>query len=564
MEKAQMFKLTRLEKLAYGCGHILNDLCANCWFSYVLIFMTKVVNLSNAEAGLILLIGQAADALFMPFTGYACDNTKLRCYGKRKFWNLIGTLCVLLSFPFVFSLSLAGRDSSSTVKVSYYAVFVVIFQFGWGASQISHLSLIPVISKKWSDTVELNSIRSGLKFICGIFVFGVTWILLGTRSGEHINRQAADEFQTLAFIVCGTGLFFTILFHVGVKEKPHKEIATNTDNEASGGDLQKDTTEVNNNRKIFYIGDNTDDDKINKQIEQFYETIDKGTKDTVSSEKRWKDWLKDSAFYKTGFMYMFTRLSINVFQSFFVLYLTDALDFNKEAIAYFPLIVLIFGAFSSMAVKQLTKKFSNKLVFIMGAFMVMGVSVWLLSIPRNAKQSVYGAACLAGSGTSIMLVTALTMTADLIGDNQGSSAFVYAAMSLSDKMSTGAVIALVQGLKPTPTQYGECDDCALYAKIVQSVLPGGCAFIAALIVMIAFPSQGNKESIASTVLNTTKSSTTDKTIVECHTVEMNIADIEVDSQDEATEKSNTAKPTESTYEGDTHKDKLESQFSILV
>ena len=54
----------------------------------------------------------------------------------------------------------------------------------------------------------------------------------------------------------------------------------------------------------------------------------------------------------------------------------------------------------------------------MGCVMVMGVSVWLLSIPRNAKQSVYGAACLAGSGTSIMLVTALTMTADLIGDNQ--------------------------------------------------------------------------------------------------------------------------------------------------
>ena len=71
-------------------------------------------------------------------------------------------------------------------------------------------------------------------------------------------------------------------------------------------------------------------------------------------------------------------------------------------------------------------------------------------------------------------------------------------------------------------------------------------------------------SLASTVLNTTKSSTTDKTIVECHTVEMNIADIEVDSQDEATEKSNTAKPTESTYEGDTRRDKLKSQFSILV
>ena len=45
---------------------------------------------------------------------------------------------------------------------------------------------------------------------------------------------------------------------------------------------------------------------------------------------------------------------------------------------------------------------------------------------------------------------------------------------------------------------------------------------------------------------------------------MNIADIEVGSQNEGTEKFNPSKPTESTYEGDTRKDKLESQFSILV
>ena len=69
---------------------------------------------------------------------------------------------------------------------------------------------------------------------------------------------------------------------------------------ATGVELQKEPIEVDNNRKIFYIGDNPEEDESNKQIEQFYETVDKGNKDTVDCEKKWRDWLKDSAFYKVS------------------------------------------------------------------------------------------------------------------------------------------------------------------------------------------------------------------------------------------------------------------------
>ena len=152
-------RLPPLQKVFYGVGHIFNDLCANCWFSYLLIYMTKVVSLSNAHAGLILLIGQVADGIFTPFIGYGCDKTNLKHYGRRKFWHLIGTLCVLLSFPFIFNKCFTCESGSSTSIVLYYAAFVVVFQFGWAAVQISHLSLIPEIATKVSEKVELNAIR---------------------------------------------------------------------------------------------------------------------------------------------------------------------------------------------------------------------------------------------------------------------------------------------------------------------------------------------------------------------------------------------------------------------
>ena len=44
---------------------------------------------------------------------------------------------------------------------------------------------------------------------------------------------------------------------------------------------------------------------------------------------------------------------------------------------------------------------------------------------------------LVGFGGSAMLITSLSITAELVGDNVESSAFIYGAMSFTDKLSTG-------------------------------------------------------------------------------------------------------------------------------
>ena len=152
---------SKSQKAYYGVGHILNDLAINCWFSYALIYWTKVVGLSDTDSGLLLLIGQIADAIGTIFTGYASDRTKIGWYGKKKLWHLIGCVCVMISFPFIFNLCFNCDDlsMSKSSKILYYAAFVVVFTFGWAATENSHLSLIPDIAKRTSDMVHLNSIR---------------------------------------------------------------------------------------------------------------------------------------------------------------------------------------------------------------------------------------------------------------------------------------------------------------------------------------------------------------------------------------------------------------------
>lgn len=85
--------LTRKQKLAYGIGHVLNDICASMWFTYLIVFFHFVLGFSASLSGVVLLIGQIADALATPFVGLQSDKNDdfwLCRYGRRKTWHLLG------------------------------------------------------------------------------------------------------------------------------------------------------------------------------------------------------------------------------------------------------------------------------------------------------------------------------------------------------------------------------------------------------------------------------------------------------------------------------------------
>ena len=75
-------------------------------------------------------------------------------------YNILGTICVAFSFPLLFIDCIGCTSETSEFSMFvYYAPLVVIFQFGWASTQISHLSLIPDLSNIHDDQVFLNSLR---------------------------------------------------------------------------------------------------------------------------------------------------------------------------------------------------------------------------------------------------------------------------------------------------------------------------------------------------------------------------------------------------------------------
>lgn len=52
-----MDQLSLVKKFSFGVGHVLNDLTASMWFSYLLIYLHRVVNFSNSLSGYVMLLG---------------------------------------------------------------------------------------------------------------------------------------------------------------------------------------------------------------------------------------------------------------------------------------------------------------------------------------------------------------------------------------------------------------------------------------------------------------------------------------------------------------------------
>ncbi|XP_078141609.1 major facilitator superfamily domain-containing protein 12 isoform X2 [Centroberyx gerrardi] len=404
--------LTPFRRICYAAGHFLNDLCASLWFTYLLVYYHSVLGFQSTYAGVVLLIGQIADGVCTPLIGYESDRTSgFLGYGKRKTWHLLGTVCVLVSFPFIFSPCLAcNANTPQWAQLTYFSPFIIISQFGWAATQISHLSLIPELVSSESAKVELTAYRYAFTVVANITVYAVAWLLFHFQAQHSVNPSIADNlgpvdiplFRNLALIVLGIGALFSLIFHVGTKE------------ETSDSDRERHPIISSPSQPVL----------------------------------QWKHWLKEPAFYQVAFLYMYTRLIVNMSQTYISVYLTNSLLLPK-------------------------------LTYFLGLLLVLGFACWVFADKNMGAERVYGAAVLLGAGSATILVMSLSMTAKLIGQQTQSGAFVYGSMSLTDKLANGVAVILIQSLRPCSTE-ACCPDCVWFYRDVMATVTGGVAVAAAV------------------------------------------------------------------------------------
>ncbi|XP_057190843.1 major facilitator superfamily domain-containing protein 12a isoform X1 [Triplophysa rosa] len=454
MSDTSEVSLPAFRRLSYAVGHFLNDLCASMWFTYLLVFYHSVLGFQNTYAGVLLLVGQIADGVSTPLIGYESDRTPgCGSYGKRKTWHLVGTVSVALSFPFIFNQCL-GCDTTTPqwVSLTYFIPFIVIFQFGWAATQISHLSLIPELVSCEHEKVELTAYRYSFTVIANITVYAVAWLMFHFQTQKGDDPAITDSlgpidipvFRNLGLIVVGIGSLFSLLFHLGTQEKKSRPLQ-----EEAGSSPGERQPLLNNT-----------------------------TVSPPTNLLQWKQWLRQPSFYQVALLYMSTRLIVNLSQTYISMYLTNTLLLPKNYIATIPLVMYVSGFASSFIMKPLSKLIGKCMTYFLGLLLILAFSYWVL-LDTHMGDGVYGAAVLLGMGSATILVMSLAMTAELIGDQTQSGAFVYGAMSFTDKVANGLGVMIIQALHPCHTIVC-CPACVWYYHYVMVIVTGGVAVLAAL------------------------------------------------------------------------------------
>eukprot|EP00808_Paulinella_micropora_P018715 g70470.t1 len=383
--------LTWLQVWIYGLGHVLNDMCASCWFFYLLVLLTQVRGMPGYKAGLVLLSGQVADALATPLVGYLSDRSR-GCMGinGRKLFYLLGAVMVLVCFFFVFAECVPCdlQQTNQLLLVAYYSAAAALFNVGWAALQVSYQAMVPDMSPDEGDRVALVSASYFSNVGSSVLVFGLLWGLI------HLTDLTQEQqFSYLGYLVLGLGGLASLVFfsftHLPTREpKPHNQVVD------------------------------------------------------------WRQWLRVPAFYAVGTVYMSVRLVVNCSQVFLPFFVLNVLMLDQVFISYVPLTSYVASFFAASAMKRANQRFGRKKVFLCGA-LLSALALSIMAFLLTADQSlayIFCCALLLGAGNATLIVCAVSLEADLIADHTEAAAFVYGVFSFADKLLNGVALFVLQSL----------------------------------------------------------------------------------------------------------------------
>nr|CCA24639.1 GlycosidePentosideHexuronide (GPH):Cation Symporter Family putative [Albugo laibachii Nc14] len=479
---------TATQYLAYGVGHVLNDMCASTWFSYLLVFLREVVHLSPIDSAIIMFSGQIADGVATPLVGIFSDRSKglpSLGLGKRKFWVALGALCVLLCFFFVFA-TCAPRwfytRPSRLVLLIYYSITASLFNCGWAAVQVSHMAMVPELSNDNNVRCILSSVRYAFTILSNVLVFGVFYLLI---HAEHpYNVPNASKFTHSAYVSLCVGGACVLFFLIGTKER------TTLDNSGDFSDQNLDdlATErsltlssqqnpnVNITRPILALDQLCGEPNTSSRRE----CTDTGN-NRKSTEMGWSDWFYLPMFYKVGLAYMCTRLVVNMTQVYIPLYLIVTLHMGATSIALVPLVVYLSGFIATIAIGPLKQKLGRAGSFNVGSALIVIALTFSYFLEPSSAKWIYLVSVILGIGNSVLMVCSVCLEGDLVGTNVESGAFVYGAMSFTDKVSNGIAILFIQN-KREETVFFPSRDADLLRKVF-CIIPSLAAIVGAAAVL---------------------------------------------------------------------------------
>lgn len=484
--------LKLMEKLGYGLGHVYNDLCAGVWFSYTLLFMQGALGMPATQAGALVMLGQVGDAVATPIVGFLTDK-----YGTKRQWHAAGTFLVFMTFPMIFSLCPWCDVAPHWWQIVYFTVVILLFQFGWPIVQITHLAMIPELSRSQKDRSDLTAVRYSVSIVSNVVVYVVTWAVLRTSSDNQIGANDAYRFRDISLILTLVGVSMSVLFNFslsfsGYEHRRHTALQHNVIKQGTGTGRSSAAAATRDPEKQALLQAEQTGGMSQTVVVNGVGGSAVKPDDEVVMRKPKKNFFKSPLLYQNALLYVFSRLFMTTSLVYMPLWLDERTfqpdpvqnNASVEHLATIPLMSFLSSFVSSVILKYANRYVGNSLVYFVGSAVSLGVCSWI-ALSNSAASfntiELLVIASLFGAGSSITMISSLCITADMIGKHADQGGFIYSAVTFADKLITGVVVVIIESMKCKNRE-----DCPDYYRSVLAYACGtaaglGCLTLATLV-----------------------------------------------------------------------------------
>ena len=200
----------RRNKWTFGVGTIGRDMVYTLVSMFLVVYLTEVVNLPDAQlwwATTLILAARLFDAVADIVMGAIVDNTQTR-FGHYKPWIAGGALASAIITTLLFTnLHLSG---SSFVAV--FALLYLLWSLSWTANDIPYWSLLPALTL---DQKQRESFGSLAKIFATIGLFTVVVAIIPVTNALGGDVHAWTMFTIAVVVVMLLGQSVTLF---GVRE----------------------------------------------------------------------------------------------------------------------------------------------------------------------------------------------------------------------------------------------------------------------------------------------------------------------------------------------------------
>jgi len=181
----------------FGVGNLGFGLISQILSAYLVFYATVILDMSGASIGILVSIGIIWDALSDPIMGYLSDLTRLKKYGRRHLYLLIGgigSVVVNLGLWFI------PASYTNLTKWLMMIVFVLLIKTFMTIYVTPYTALAAEISDDYTDRTRIQAVKTTF-FLLGLFFATAFGMLVFFKSTPEypIGQLNPKGYHMMAF-----------------------------------------------------------------------------------------------------------------------------------------------------------------------------------------------------------------------------------------------------------------------------------------------------------------------------------------------------------------------------